>query len=81
MLTVHETLTVLPALIHLPRCYAPACKADMRSECGSGPREAHLQKPPQPPLQPEQESRSPNRPNPPLQYLTKDIWCRLKSHR
>ena len=58
MLTAHERLTVLRVVIHLPRCCAPARKAGVRSECGYGPREAHLQAPSRPPHQPSAQPES-----------------------
>jgi hypothetical protein len=81
VLTAHERLTVLRVVIHLPRCCAPARKAGVRSECGYDPREARLQAPSRPPLQPEQESAQPESSHPAHPIPKKAFWCRLKSHR
>ncbi len=81
MLTVHERLAVLCVVIHPPRCCASACKAGVRSECGDSPREARLQAPFRPPLQPEPEPAQLNPSRLDYPTLTKAIWRPLKSHR
>jgi hypothetical protein len=80
-LTAHERLTVPRVVIHLPHCCAPARKAGVRSECGYGPREARLQAPPRPPLQPQPESAQLNSSRLAYPEPTKAIWRRFKSHR